>query len=38
MNADLHTVFSSFAARVNFVRSSLNFDDFLGKNPKPESE
>ena len=31
-NADLHTVFSSF------VRSSLNSDDFLNKNPKPESK
>jgi hypothetical protein len=32
-NADLHTVFSTFAAHVSFVRSSLNLDNFLGKNP-----
>jgi hypothetical protein len=32
MNADLHIVFAIFAARISFVRSSLNPDDFLGKN------
>ena len=35
-NANLHTVFSTFAARVSFVRSFLNPDDFLNKNPKPK--
>jgi hypothetical protein len=35
-NVNLHTVFSTFTARITSVRSSFNPDDFLGKNPKPE--